>query len=798
MMIPWKFLLLFLNTFLYIINGDPSLTIYGLKSASITGFNTICSDAFSDCAPFGWDENGKYNWTKRATREEVPATFFAFDKDARIIYALDKGNQGGYLILKIEMNVRESNPAFTDEWNTTVLFECDAGIDRTYCQTTGLDTFFQAVAFDRHSQTFWWHGMGDATASTFGFWSLDVSQSDASPVYHDWCTPHWTLKRQLGQAKIYNGYLWVVETLKDGLTRYNLTSGVREVVIPLGTYNFTDNQEYAGSIDPNMYALAFDETNDLMYFSVHDNFVRYYPKIYSRPASQISVVPYTEYELGSGLLARTTKMQGIVRGISINDGKEMYYTYSGSAGLVMSRILLDEKYPPHPNTWIWCGSGAGCDAGYGKHLYTTIGDRLETDAYYPTQDDRTETNFIVDWLEEDSPKVIWLHYFYQAQVHVVDAPNIGKKLTGQEYWGRKSGNQRYHSIYLDRTRLRLWILDSYNEGGDVEYIDMVTNIHHTYYTCPSLAWYPVTYCQEMISVCNHDQCMMTVDEDNNMMYILSRNYFYYFDLTRYEEIDPRTKPTRFDFNSSLMPNNYKAGKMQVLGNYLYFAEDSLGIVRKKIDSIGVDESTEIFVDNSEYENAKIKCYDFDIVLNKIYICVGNTIYVADFNYISDSSISNSNPFIWCRDVSDSGCSSSSKPGNSAVLHSIAIDKKYMKLYVSWYESKSVYNVVHDLDTSLVGACDPCPMRYLDYTQGAVFKSNQFLFVWNYEASPAGSPTDPLTTAMSPSGSSKMITASPTRSSEMTGTNSPTFSSPADRVEIIMSVMFAFVIGLLKL
>ena len=225
--------------------GEDTLTIYGMKSVSITEYATICSGAFSNCAPYGWDDNGKYNWTQRATTSNGGAVFYALDEDTKTIYALDKDESGYYYIYKIFIDESETNGTYQGEWKTETIYSCTSST--TACQLSGYSTYYQAVAFDKETQTFWWIGSDESSSTTIGFYQLYVE--NGTRIFHDWCSTAWGgLKRQIGQMQIYNGYLYVVERLKDGIVRYNIDGnddsddGNRTIIVSLDDYNFTTGQ----------------------------------------------------------------------------------------------------------------------------------------------------------------------------------------------------------------------------------------------------------------------------------------------------------------------------------------------------------------------------------------------------------------------------------------------------------------------------------------------------------------------------------------------------------------------------
>ena len=173
-------------------------------------------------------------------------------------------------------------------------------------QQSALDTYAQAVAFDSDTRTFWWIGTPDIYTYNYGFYSFEVDNTSAIPIFHDWSIysntefgggP--TISRQISQARFYNGYLYLGEKLKSGLVRWDINTGIKEYIVDLTDYeyNLVDGNT-SFEVTPNLGGFAFDTSTDLIYFSIHDNFGRYPARIFSRDWNQTSIAPYTEYELG--------------------------------------------------------------------------------------------------------------------------------------------------------------------------------------------------------------------------------------------------------------------------------------------------------------------------------------------------------------------------------------------------------------------------------------------------------------------------------------------------------------------
>ena len=234
------------------------------------------------------------NWTKRTSDDEQPDNYMSMDmSDTNILYMIDNDNYGYWDILKINISCQDTiidilGYTHTNEWCTEIIYSCTTS--QTFCQESSSKTYFQAVAFDPDTRLFWWIGTPSSFTNNIGFYSFNVDTRE-DPQFHNWGTT--TLKKQISQAQIYKGYLWIGEKLKDGLVRYNLTNGDREIVISLDDYDI-------GATLTNFGAFAFDTSTDLIYFTIYDNYKTTPTKMYSRSWNIISptITPYTQYDLG--------------------------------------------------------------------------------------------------------------------------------------------------------------------------------------------------------------------------------------------------------------------------------------------------------------------------------------------------------------------------------------------------------------------------------------------------------------------------------------------------------------------
>lgn len=180
-------------------------------------------------------------------------------------------------------------------------------INCIHSQLSALSSFFQATGFDPDTRTFWWIGTPDYWDYDLGFYSFQVDNDSAIPIFHDWSiysnTEYGggpTISRHVSQIRFYNGYLYLGEKLKSGLVRWDINTGIKEYIISLDDYqyNLVDGDTSA-VVTPNLGGFDFDPTTDLIYFSIHDNFGRYPARIFSRHWNQTSIEPYTEYEIGT-------------------------------------------------------------------------------------------------------------------------------------------------------------------------------------------------------------------------------------------------------------------------------------------------------------------------------------------------------------------------------------------------------------------------------------------------------------------------------------------------------------------
>ena len=109
------------------------------------------------------------------------------------------------------------------------------------------------------------------------------------------------------------------------------------------------------------------------------------------------------------------------------------------------------------------------------------------------------------------------------------------------------------SIYYEKTRNRMWFINSY--GGYtsqfIQYINLDNHRLISYYTYNFPQWWTLNRVNKIFPTCNLDTCSMVIDENRNMLYFSSNGLFYYFNLTHYELVDPREVPHEFTFNLTL-------------------------------------------------------------------------------------------------------------------------------------------------------------------------------------------------------------------------------------------------------
>ena len=219
--------------------------------------------------------------------------------------------------------------------------------------------------------------------------------------------------------------MWVGEKLKDGLVRYNLTDGTREVMISLDDYQSRLNPDDGSAVTPNFGAFAFDTSDETLWFSIYDNYGRYPTKIFNREWNITSptIEPYTEYDIGHALAFQ-------LRGMAVNPGKELFYiTDDMDHTQTISRMILPSalQYPPFPDAELLTPSSAYIS----KSINVIPGTTLDYNPHYPNSNDTitTASGDIVpqDW-NDGNDRLIWMEWngaFYNAAIRVAKELSYG-------------------------------------------------------------------------------------------------------------------------------------------------------------------------------------------------------------------------------------------------------------------------------------------------------------------------------------------------------------------------------------
>ena len=327
--------------------------------------------------------------------------------------------------------------------------------------------------------------------------------------------------------------------------------------------------------------------------------------------------------------------------------------------------------------------------------------------------------------------------------------------------------QRLASMYLDETNDRIWFIDPQEQFMRIRYFNLIDQEVYSYYTCPYAVWWTLSECTYIFPVCNADTCMLYVDEQANIMYIASQgdNFgdvkTFYFNMTEYE-YNGRTEPIEFEWDTNASPGYY-AGAMKIYGGYLYFASSDIGIIRKSVDTIGIDPTSELFIDKDSFGGVSIKCFVADEIRNIMYICAGSKVYYFDFD--PDNTPENPTTTINSDTATQLDIDDIYSTGlpSSSLIYSIDINNIGTTLYIQFQYGSTLYIINWPTPYGCKYGDNGCnPIRNLLYSLGSSSKPGGFTFF--YQGNPTPSPTSPTT-------------ATPTLTRQPS--NQPTTPSPTD-------------------